>query len=445
MNKLLDHHRSLGVVFVGLLILGVWLVNAVFTQKFTAFDTVTLKTGTAGLNLPAKADVKVRGVIVGQVNKAESEGKGATLTLGIKPDAIKSIPKNVTAALVPKTLFGEKYVDLNIPAEPASQALAAGDKITQTKMPIEVERVLNDLYPLLRAVQPAELNYTLNALATALEGRGDKLGESFVTLDGYLKRLNPQIPALITDLKLLATVTDTYADVVPALAATLRNTVKTGNTLVTKEQKLNAFLTDLASFSNTTKTFLDDNGDNIIRLGQLSEPILALLERYSGTFPCLLEGIVKQAPRLADTFRGFIFHINLKVLPAQPRGYTAADKQVYGANNAPNCAGLPNPPIPYYPSRNLPNLNDGADNLGKGPNDNQRAATGFATKSATAAGAATGTRTKGLTSGMSGTPSQKALINSLIAPSVGVPADEMSDLGALLFAPAMAGTEVSVG
>ncbi|MCW2837622.1 MAG: virulence factor Mce, partial [Marmoricola sp.] len=115
MKRLLDHHRALGVVFVGLLILGVWLVNAVFTQKFTAFDAVTLKTGTAGLNLPAKADVKVRGVIVGQVNKAESEGNGATLTLGIRPDKMKAIPANVTAALVPKTLFGEKYVDLNIP------------------------------------------------------------------------------------------------------------------------------------------------------------------------------------------------------------------------------------------------------------------------------------------------------------------------------------------
>ena len=434
--RLLDHHRILGVVFVGFLVLSVWLVSAVFTQKFTSFDKVTLTTSTAGLNLPAKADVKVRGVIVGQVNKAESKGKGATLTLGIKPDQIKTIPKNVTAALVPKTLFGEKYVDLNIPKDPSSSSLAAGDKITQTKLPIEVERVLNDLYPLLRTVQPAELNYTLNALATALEGRGDKLGQSLETLNSYLKRLNPQIPALIDDLKLLSTVTATYADVVPELAQTLRNSVKTGNTLVSKEKKLNNFLTDLTSFSNTTKRFLDDNGDNIIKLGQLSEPILTLLARYSSTFPCLLQGIVRQAPRLGNTFRDFIFHIDVRVLPAQPRGYTAADKQVYGADNAPNCASLPNPPIPYYPSAGqFPNLNDGASGLGKG--DNQRTATGFATTSST--------RTKSLSAGVSGTATQKKLINSLIGPSVGVPADQMSDVGTLLLAPSLTGTEVSVG
>jgi phospholipid/cholesterol/gamma-HCH transport system substrate-binding protein len=286
---------------------------------------------------------------------------------------------------------------------------------------------------LLRTVQPAELNYTLNALADALEGRGTKLGESFSTLDGYLKQLNPQLPALIDDFKLLAKVTDTYADVTPELAATLRNTVKTGNTLVSKQAKLNAFLKDTTAFSDTATQFLDTNGDNIVRLGQLSEPILALLARYSSTFPCMLEGIVKQAPMLANTFRGFRFHITLKTIPYQPRGYTAADKPVYGADNAPNCAGLPNPPIPYYPrGGEFPNINDGVNNIGKG--DNQRTATGFGQRTAT----------PGFTTGTSGTASQKALINSLFAPSLGVPADQMSDLTALLFAPTLAGSEVSV-
>ena len=340
------NHRVLGVVFICLLALAFWLVTAIFGQKFIDFDTVSMKTNTAGLNLPAKADVKVRGVIVGQVNEVVSNGEGANLQLGIRPDKIRSIPKNVTASILPKTLFGEKYIELNIPQDAASTSLRDGDRIEQTKLPIEVEKVLNDLYPLLRTVQPAELNYTLNALADALEGRGDKLGESFVTLDGYLKKMNPQVPALIDDIKLLANVADTYADVAPQLAATLRNTTKTGNTLLSRQDKLHAFLRDTAAFSDTTKAFLDANGDNIIRLGQLSEPTLALLRRYSPEFPCLLQGIVRQAPQLGDTFRGFIFHINLKTLKNQPRGYTDGDRQVLGADNGPNCAGNPNPPVP---------------------------------------------------------------------------------------------------
>lgn len=434
------NHRFLGIVFIGSLVLAVWLVSAIFGQKFTDFDRVALTTSNAGLNLPEKADVKIRGVIVGQVMSAESEGDGAELELGIKPDSIGQIPRNVSAAILPKTLFGEKYVDLTVPDQPSSQPLQAGDAIKQTELPVEVEKVLNDLYPLLRAVQPAELNYTLNALAEALEGRGEKLGEGLVTLDGYLKRMNPELPALLDDLRLLASVTDTYADVFPQLADTLRNTTKTGNTLVTKEEKLNAFLVDLTSFSDTTTGFLNDNGNNLIRLSQLSEPIVALLARYSSTFPCMLEGLVKQVPRLASTFRGFIFHIDLKLLPKQPRGYTQGDTPVYGASNAPNCAGLPNPPIPYP---KFPNLDDGVNGINKG---GQRTTPGFAA-GADASGAA-GTigqpaRSR-MSVGPSGTPSQKALVNSLLAPSLGVPVDEMSDVSTLLFAPAFSGTEVSV-
>ena len=99
--------------------------------------------------------------------KAESEGDGATLELGIKPDLIKTIPeerdRRDRAQDAVRREVRRAATSRRTRPPKASQA---GDKIDQTKMPIEVERVLNDLYPLLRTVQPAELNYTLNALAT---------------------------------------------------------------------------------------------------------------------------------------------------------------------------------------------------------------------------------------------------------------------------------------
>lgn len=439
MHSILKRHRALGVVFIGMLALALWLVVAIFNQSFKKFDEVTLVAGTAGLQLPDRADVKIRGVIIGQVLSMESGGeRGAVVELGIEPDKMREIPGNVTAAILPKTLFGEKFVDLTIPADPAGTPLEAGQTIEQTDLPVEVERVLNDLYPLLRTIQPAELNYTLNALATALEGRGDKLGETLVTLDAYLRKLNPEVPALMEDIRLLAEVTDVYGDVLPQLAEVLRNTTLTGNTLVEKEQQLNAFLRDLTSFSDTTTEFLNDNGNNIVRLAQVSEPILALLERYSPTSECLVKGLVRQAPRLASTFRGFVFHIDLVVLDEQPRGYTEADRTVYGADNGPDCAQLPNPPIPFG---ELPNFDDGADGLNKA---NQRVAPGVDDEVAAATAAVGQPNRSRMSVGPSGTPDQKAMINSLLAPVLDTPVDEMSDVSTLLFAPAFAGTEVSV-
>ena len=60
-------HKALGVVFLCLLLGGVWLTYGVFTKKFTDYAEVTLKTSKIGLQLPMRADVKTRGVLVGEV------------------------------------------------------------------------------------------------------------------------------------------------------------------------------------------------------------------------------------------------------------------------------------------------------------------------------------------------------------------------------------------
>jgi phospholipid/cholesterol/gamma-HCH transport system substrate-binding protein len=183
--------KIFGLVFLCLLMAGVWLTYGVFTQKFTSFDTVTLDASTIGLQMPERADVKIRGVIVGEVLGFTANDQGAKVQLGIFPSQMHSIPANVTGAIVPKTLFGEKYVSLVVPNPPSPDSLQPGQTITRTQVPVEVQKVLADLYPLLRTVQPGDINMTLNAISTALEGRGNELGRDLVTVDRYLKRVNP--------------------------------------------------------------------------------------------------------------------------------------------------------------------------------------------------------------------------------------------------------------
>ena len=209
---------------------------------------------------------------------------------------------------------------------------------------IEVEKVLSDLYPLLRTVQPAEINKTLTAVATALEGRGELIGENLVTVDSYLKRINPQIPDIVEDLRLTAQVSDTYADVMPEIASILRNTVTTTGTLEDREDRLNALFTDVAAFSDTSREFLEQNGDNLIRLGELGAAQLRVLAKYAPEFPCLTGGIVKAGKLQAEAFRGFTLHIILETLPNQPRGYGAQDVPRFGETRGGNCLNLPNPP-----------------------------------------------------------------------------------------------------
>jgi phospholipid/cholesterol/gamma-HCH transport system substrate-binding protein len=419
--------KALGIAFLCLLVGGVWLTYGVFTQKFTHFDEVTLDASTIGLQMPERADVKIRGVIVGEVLGFAATDQGATVRLGIFAGQLDSIPSNVTGAIVPKTLFGEKYVSLVVPHDPSPEPLQAGATITRTQVPVEVQKVLADLYPLLRTVQPADINLTLNAISTALEGRGDALGRDLATVDRYLGRINPQIPRIVRDLRLTTTVSNTYADVVPSIAQILRNTIRTTGTLEDRHARLQTLFTDVTSFSDTAHDFLRDNGDNIIRLGRVSRPTAALLARYAPEYPCLLGGLLRGGKREAQAFRGFTLHIVLEALPHQPRGYTAADQPVFGDARGPSCLHLPNPPWSQsHPVRHQPDFVDGVDSpTGKGTD---RVAPSYATRG----------------TGYAGGPAEAGVLKSLLGPPLGVPSSDVPDLGVLLVGPLARGATVSL-
>ncbi|GAB6986907.1 MCE family protein [Nocardioides pyridinolyticus] len=424
--RLKSTHKVLGVAFILMLLAGIWFTYAIFTKKFSEYDEVKLQTSKIGLQLPARADVKVRGVIVGEVLDFDTNADGAELTLGIYPDETETIPANVTGSIVPKTLFGEKYVALEIPEDPAPEPIQVGQTIERTKVAIEVEKVLSDLYPLLRTVQPADLNMTLNAMATALEGRGDQLGGNLETVDSYLKRFNPQLPQLIDDLRLTAQVSDTYAEVMPQIAQILDDTVTTTGTLEEREDRLNALFQDVSSFSDTARGFLDANGDNMIRLSEIGDEQFGVFAKYAPEYECLTKGIVNAGALQAEAFRGFMLHIVLETLPNQPRPYGPQDRPHFGEDRGPaSCLHLPNPPWSQSnPVRHQPDFDDGVDEpTGKGtsrvaPNQYFRTTVGTAAES--------------------------DLLRSLLGPALGVSSSDVPDLGLLLVGPMARGAEVSL-
>lgn len=419
--------KLLGAVFLVLVVLAVYLTYGVFTQKFTDYDRVTLQASKIGLQLPRRADVKIRGVIVGEVLDVRSDTDGAEVELGLFPDKREIVPADVTGSIVPKTLFGEKYVSLVVPDDAVgSEPIAEGATIRRTELPTEVEEVLSDLYPLLRTVAPADLNMTLTAIATALEGRGDRIGENLETVDGYLQRLNPQIPKLVEDLRLTAQVADTYDAILPEVGQILEDSITTTSTLEDRRQDLAALFDEVSSFSGTARAFLADNEQNLIRLGEVSEPTVGLLAEFAPYYPCLLKGIVGAGELQAEAFRGNTLHIVLETIPNQPRGYTPADQPRFGETRGGTCLHLPNPNgSQENPLRRQPDLDDGVDEpTGKGT---QRVAPGYGSDPAYV-----------------GTSSEAGMLRSLLADGTGRSVDEVGDLDVLLLGPMARGAEVSL-
>jgi virulence factor Mce-like protein len=429
--------RIYGVVFLVVIALLVALTVAIYNKTFVDVVHVTLQTDKVGNQLAPPADVKLRGLIVGEVRKVSSDGDRATVDLALNPDSVRLIPSNVSARLLPKTLFGEKFVDLVAPADPA-RPIRANDVITQdrTSVAIELERVLADLQPLLRTVQPAKLNATLNALATALEGRGDALGDNLVRVDRYFQQLNPHLDVLEADITGLADVLPIYADAAPDLLQLLRNSAVTATTFADRSQVYAGFLRGTTGFAVTTREILSENESRIIQLGEVSRPTLQVLARYAPEYPCLLAGLrnansndPNRAGAIGGAFIKGYLNITLEVVP-QRGPYVKGEEPRYEERSGPNCRGLPQPPYSQEKPDPGARLRDGS----AGPNGGS--------PPSPSASRSLPQMLVDPTSGYAGTAAEQRVVDALLAPTMGVPSSQVPDVATLLYGPIARGTVV---
>lgn len=424
-------YYAFGCLFLAAVLAFVAFCIGSYNGAFTPTAHVSLRIEQAGLQLLDGSDVKVRGLIVGTVKDITSDGSGAQIQLGIDPDRLDEIPADVHARLVPKTLFGEKYVDLVLPAEPSAERLRDGDVIPEDRSQptLEINRVLDDLLPLLRAVPPHDLATTLDALSTALEGRGEQLGQTLVELDAYLKGLNPQLPQLRRDLVALADVTAVYDTAAPDLLATLRNLLTTADTVVAERATLAAFLREVTATADSTRALLEAAGDDVVRVNAVSRDVVSLLEEYSPVFPCFFRGYALLQPNIMGAVGqtpetdGYA-HIVAGFVPPAPDYDYPIDLPEYNETRGPNCYGLPEPGGPPPKER----FRDGTE-------DDPRFG---GTPSATSSRSVRPSAMRG------GLTAQVDPVDALLAPTLGVPADEVPAISGLLWTPVVNGNEVSL-
>lgn len=423
-------HRKLlfcGVLFLAMIASFLTLSIAAYQKVFEPVTMVTIKADRAGLQLAKFGDVRINGVLVGQVRSVEQDGEQASIKLGLRPEAAEEIPENVTVQILPTTLFGQKFVALVRPDRPTGR-LTDGQVIPADRVEtnVELNRILSELFPLLRSIRPADLSRALTSMANALEGKGDVLGVTMQKVEGYLSEIEGELPQLREDMVLLADVAETYADAAPDLLDTLGNLTVTANTLVDQRESLAAFFADLTGLSQTSTRVLEANEANLIRATELTEPLTDLLAVYSPQFPCLFRGLDKYDDYLNDMFAGQRVKQYAELVPTQREGYKPEDRPVYGEiGRGPLCHGLPNPDFPIGPFRMRNGDNQSIDKFSP-----------FSILSGNSFAARTGNQ-------YAGTEAEQYAVNALLAARSGRPVDEYGALSAIVYAPLVKGAEVA--
>ncbi|AOW94890.1 mammalian cell entry protein [Rhodococcus sp. WMMA185] len=440
--------RLLGMVFFLVVALFLTVTIGVYNKSFTRVVEVNLLTDTAGNALPANADVKVRGLIVGEVRSTSTRDGAVSLALAIQPDKAGLIPADSTARLLPKTLFGERYVSLILPEDGSATSIQSGDTLYQDKSgnAIEIGEVLDNLLPLLQAIPPDDLASTLGALAQGLSGRGTELGLTVDRLEEIFGALNTELPSIQADLRGLADFTQTYSEAAPDLIDALDNLRTTGNTVVEKQGEISTLLASLTGTSVSAADLLQTNADSIVGIASDSRETLQLLGRYSPTFGCAFAGFASTAPtaldllRLDDPYpgaRATIQFVNPKgrYLPNQdePRLLDDRGPACYDDVTAPG--GF----FPQYPGGS--SYNDGAYQVpsrNPGPTDIE-----FLPPPAGVPDKVPGYGAEVTPASYAGSKMEQDTLDVVYGEAVGIAPEDVPSWTTLVGAPAMRGTEVS--
>jgi phospholipid/cholesterol/gamma-HCH transport system substrate-binding protein len=427
--------RLLGLLLIAVVVALVTLSIAIYNKAFSTFVDVTLRSDHTGNQLLVDSDVKERGVIVGSVKSVSSKGDGAIVKLELDPARVKDIPSNVKAQILPKTLFGEQYVSLIVPSDPARH-IKQGDVIPQdrSKGALETQRVLSDLLPLLTAVSPADLNATLTAVATALTGRGDKLGETLVNMDRYLTTLNPHTSKLVDDFAKLGRVALEYNSLAPDILSSLTNLQTSARTVISRQQALHSLLVDGTDAANVLNGFLDANEQRLIQVTGQTNKIYGLLDIYSPEFSCMFEGISKLYDLSGKAIYNHRIHLTITATTDdfQTQPYKPGQQPRSITGYGPNCFGLPNNPQPVDSRGHfqIPDkfkcLNDGAPLTPAGA-------------SASCSSSSSSASYRSLNS-----PEENAMVNTIVAAQMNTPPDKVPGVATLLAGPLLRGQQVVV-
>jgi ABC-type transporter Mla subunit MlaD len=345
-----------GVAFVLIASAIAALMIAKYKGRLDPLVRVSAELINVGDGLPAKSDVKFRGVLVGFVSDVVP-ARGAQpniVHINLRPTYAAGIPGTVTARVVPSNVFAVssvQFVDNGKDTPP----LRAGAVIheDQSLPTVLFQTTLNKIRELLRAFgrEPsADSIGWLTALGEATQGRGDRLKNAGRDLNEIATQLNSVVgdDTGPTTLSAFTAAVNGLRDVSPELFDALGSAVRPMQTLAEKRSALTNLLSGGLSTVGTFGDAFDHHTDRLINITTELTPVVGALADNAGAIHRMAGRIMK----VVDGFR-YVGWNNAAQLPfvkavislTPTRTYVRADCPRYGALKGPSCDTAPEVPV----------------------------------------------------------------------------------------------------
>ncbi|RDI28157.1 virulence factor Mce-like protein [Rhodococcus sp. AG1013] len=298
-------------------------------------EVVVAIPASAGL-VSGEAPVRYSGVNVGRISGIEPGTESSVVRLQLDADAIGLIPATVTARVVPRTFFGDIYIQLvDDPGPPAlsETSLSDGDEVRVDSGPeaVALYGVYTRLVDVLDRMQPQKMQVALSALSQALDGRGETVGRIIGQLDAASRTLAPAAETFLDATPEFRAVLQALDTATPDVVATLSSAASVSRSLVDNADSLSESLSAAASFAPVLAGFLGGQRDRIVTVVDSTGVILATTAADPTGLVDTLEGARTFGAAGARVFSTGHFDITAVPTFADPMPYTAADCPSYGA------------------------------------------------------------------------------------------------------------------
>lgn len=304
-----------------------------------------------GDGLPARSDVKYRGVLVGSVDNVipASGDQPNHVRVQLNREYAASIPGTVTARVVPSNVFAVSSVQL-VDQGPGASIRDGAHIGEDTQLPtVLFQTMLTKLRNILATVGRGRDDHTVGVLAAvgaATNNRRSQLLTSASQLNRLLDELNG-IVATDRDPSTVSALVDAargLAQTAPDLVDALHEAVAPMRTFVEKQQEFRTFVAAGEHTTGTTVVALQHHTDQLVQISTELTPVIGVLADNARHFV----PISRRMTKFSDMFFQQVWdpelsiahgRVNLSFTPSY--SYTRADCPRYGELRGPSCFTAP--------------------------------------------------------------------------------------------------------
>ncbi|NLU62084.1 MCE family protein [Rhodococcus sp. HNM0563] len=313
------------------------------TGTFESTDDVFVEVPAAAGLVNGGAPVRYHGVEVGRIASVEAGSTESQVRLAIDSAAAKLVPSAVLARVVPRTFFGDIYVELVDPEGDttitAGSTLGEVDTIAVDSGPeaVAMYDVFTKMAGVLDDMRPDQLSVALSALSSALDGHGQTIGRTIDRFAAVSDTMAPAAADFLDATPQFVEVMRSLSVATPDIVGMVASAAEVSGAIVESRDRLADTFDAATLLAASVDGFTGERRDSMITVTNSVGAILATTAANPSGLYSTLESAESFGNAGARVFSTGRFNITAVPSFADPLPYTSADCPSYGSMTGREC------------------------------------------------------------------------------------------------------------